>query len=49
MEIVKRRVERNGSSLLCLDIFKISKGKGVISPSPCLNVLKIRMERKGND
>ena len=28
---------------------KLIRGKGVISPSPCLDVLKIRMERKIND
>ena len=44
-----RRVEGNGSPPSCLDVFKISKGKGVISHSPCLNVLKIRMERRRND
>ena len=43
-----RRVEGNSSTPPCLDVFKISKGKGVISPSPCLDVLKIRMERRGN-
>ena len=28
---------------------KLARGKGVISPSSCLDVLKIRMERKIND
>ena len=28
---------------------KLVKGKGVISPSSCLDVLKIRMEMRGND
>ena len=28
---------------------KLVRGKGVISLSPCLDVLKIRMERRGND
>ena len=28
---------------------KLVRGKGVISSSPYLHVLKIRMERKGND
>ena len=28
---------------------KLVMGKGVISPSSCLDVLKIRMERRGND
>ena len=28
---------------------KLVKRKGVISPSSCLDVLKIRMKRKGND
>ena len=28
---------------------KLVRGKGVISPSSCLDVLKIRMERRGND
>ena len=28
---------------------KLVMGKGVISPSSCLNILKIRMERRGND
>ena len=44
-----RRVEGNGSPPPCLDVFKISKGKGVISYSPYLDVLKIRMEKRGND
>ena len=43
-----RRVEGTGYPLPCLDVFKISKGKGVISHSPCLDVLKIRMKRRGN-
>ena len=25
------------------------RGKGVISPSSCMDVLKIRMEKRGND
>ena len=28
---------------------KLVRGKGVVSPSSCLDVLKIRMERRGND
>ena len=44
-----RRVEENGSPPPYLDIFKISKGEGVISYSPYLDVLKIRMEKRGND
>ena len=28
---------------------KLVRGKGVIRPSPNLAVLKIRMERRGND
>ena len=28
---------------------KLIRGKGVISPSPCLDVLKIRMKRRIND
>ena len=28
---------------------KLVRGNGVISHSPCLDILKIRMERKGND
>ena len=39
----------NGFPPPCLDVFKISKWKGVISPSPYLDVLKIRMKRKEND
>ena len=27
---------------------KLIRGKGVIRPSSCLDVLKIRMERRGN-
>ena len=27
---------------------KLVRGKGVISPSSCLDILKIRMERRGN-
>ena len=50
MRVVGKRVEGNDSPPHCLDVFKISKGKkGVISPSPYLDVLKIRMERRGND
>ena len=47
---MRRRVEGDDSSLPCLDVFKISKGKkGIISPSLYLDVLKIRMEMRGND
>ena len=28
---------------------KLVRGNGVISPSPCLDVLKIRMEMREND
>ena len=28
---------------------KLVREKGVISPSPCLDVLKIRMEKREND
>ena len=28
---------------------KLVRGKGVINPSPYLDVLKIRMEKRGND
>ena len=28
---------------------KLVRGKGIISPSPNLDVLKIRIERRGND
>ena len=28
---------------------KLVRGNGVINPSPCLDVLKIRMERREND
>ena len=28
---------------------KLVRGKGLISPSSCLDVLKIRMERREND
>ena len=28
---------------------KLVRGKGVIIPSLCLDVLKIKMERRGND
>ena len=28
---------------------ELVRGKGVINPSPCLDVLKIRMERRGNN
>ena len=47
--VVEKRVEWNSYSPPCLDIFKINKGKRVISPSSCLNVLKMRRERRGND
>ena len=46
--VVGRRVEGNDYPLSCLDIFKISKEKGVISHSSCLDVLKIKMKRRGN-
>ena len=46
---MERRVEGNDSPPPYLNVFKISKGEGVISPSPCLDVLKNRMERRGND
>ena len=46
---MERRVEGNGSPPFCLDVSKISKGKEVISPSPYLDILKIRMKRKRND
>ena len=49
MRVVGRRVEGNGSPPPYLDVFKIIKGEGSNYPSPCLNVLKIRMERRGND
>ena len=29
--------------------FKLVNGKGVINPSSCLDVLKIRMKMRGND
>ena len=29
-------------------LLKLVRGKGVISPSSCLDVLKIRMEMRGN-
>ena len=34
---------------LILMLLKLVRGKGVISPFPCLDVLKIKMERKGNN
>ena len=43
------RVEGNSYPPSYLKVLKISKGKGVISPSPCLDVLKIRMKMRGND
>ena len=47
---MERRVEWNDSPPPCLDVFKISKGENeVISHFSCLNVLKIRMERRGNN
>ena len=44
-----RRVEKNGSPPPCLNVFKISKGKGVISHSSYLDVLEIRVERRVNN
>ena len=44
-----KRVEGNDYPLSCLDVFKISKEKGVISHSSCLDVLKIMIEKRGND
>ena len=46
---MRRKVEGNGYPPLCLDVFKISRGKGVISLFSYLDVLKIRIERRGND
>ena len=46
---MERRVEGNGYPPPCSGVFKISKGKGVISSSSYLDVLKIRMEMRGND
>ena len=41
----------NGYPLPCLDFFffKLVRGNGVISPSSCLDVLKIMVEKRGND
>ena len=44
-----RRVEDNGYPLSYLDVFKLARGNGVISPSSYLDVLKIKMERKGKN
>ena len=44
-----RGVERNDSLHLIWMLLKLVRGKGVISPSPYLDVLKIRMEKRGND
>ena len=44
-----RRVEGNGSLHLVWMFLKLVRGKGVISPSLYLDILKIRMERRGND
>ena len=44
-----RKVKGNSYLLPCLNVFKISKGKGVISHSSYLDVLEIRVERRGNN
>ena len=44
-----RRVEGNDSPPHCLNVVKLVRGKGVISHSLCLDVLKIRMEMREND
>ena len=44
-----RRVEGNSSPPLCLDVLKLVRGKGVISHFSYLDVLKIRMKKRGND
>ena len=46
---MKRRVNGNSYPPPFLNVFKINKGKGVISLSSYLNVLKIRMEMREND
>ena len=48
-KVMGRRVEGNGYHPPCLDVFKISMGKGVISHSSYLDVLKIMRKRKRND
>ena len=46
---MKRRVKENSYPPSFLNVFKINKENGVISPSSYLNVLKIRMEMREND
>ena len=43
------RVEGNGYPPPLLDILKLVRENGVIRPSSYLDVLKIRMEMRGND
>ena len=44
-----RRIERNSYPQPCLDIFKISKGKGSSQPFLLFGCFKIRMKMRGND
>ena len=46
---MRRRADVNNYLLSCLDVFKLIRGNGVISPSSCLDVLKIRIKMRGND
>ena len=45
---MERRVKRNDYHLPYLNVFKISKRKGVINLFSYLNVLKIMIEMRGN-
>ena len=42
-------VEGNGYSLLCLNILKLVRVKGIISHTSCLDVLKIMIKMRIND
>ena len=46
---MRKRVEGNSYPLLVWMFLKLVKGKGLISPSSYLDVLKIRMEMREND
>ena len=45
---MERGVEGNDSLQLVWMFLKLVRENGVISPSSCLDVLKIKMERRGN-
>ena len=44
---MRRRVEENDYHLPYLDVFKIKiRRRGIVNPSSCLDILKIKMGRR---